>query len=843
VTFLRASAALLPLFFAFGVWAEGAYRGRPLAAVLDELRADGLRLVYSTSVVTPEMRVEVEPQARDPRQILDEILVPHGLAAEEGPEGLLLVVPRDKISSTPTLAPNDALSGVVRDARTGAPVAGARVSVGTTSTTTGDDGAFQFESLPRGERLLRAARAGYIVFEAPVEAGDSVTVNLLAAPVALDDLIVTPSQTSLLSGDPEQRQFLSREDVTRIPHLSDDLFRALGRLPGTASNDISATFNIRGGEDDETLVILDGLEIDEPFHLKDFQSLFSIVDSEAVGGVEFMPGGFPAQYGDRMSGVIELSSSTATEPRRTYAGVSFVNTRFLTQGTIGDGRGEWLLSARRGYIDLVLDLVDPDIDVDPTYYDLFGKLQLNLSQRHILSANVLVARDDFVFDEDGEEVTSDYGNDYLWLNLRSGFTDRLFAQSVIYSGSGRRGREGGIDDFSGLAVISDERSFDVLGVKQDWSWSAGERNVLKFGWDVRQLDAEYDYFSDVEFRDPFFHELINVPPRRTTTVSIDPSGTARAAYISDRIRVSPSLAFEAGLRYDEQSYVGGGDEQLSPRISLLWQAAPSTALRAAWGHYFQSQGINELEVQDGQSEFYDAQKSEQYLLSIAQQLPRGLHVRLDGYLKRFSELRPRYENLFDTLELFPEVEFDRVRVEPESGDARGVELLVERKSAGRLQWWVSYARSRATDRVDGRDVLRAWDQRDAVSFSLNWVSSPKWNLNVAGVYHSGWPTTEVRGELIALSPTTATIRPILGARNGIRHPPYHRLDVRATRNVAVARGSLRFFVEIFNIFDRENVCCIGAFEFAVDGAGNVTVDPLEDRNVGWLPSFGIAYEF
>jgi hypothetical protein len=204
----------------------GGYSGLPLTEVLVELRAGGLRIVYSSAVVDDSMVVETEPTGNDARSILDQIVV----------------------------------------------------------------------------------RPGSTV---------SLRFDLVPVSVFLSEVIVTPSHFRLLGEQPESRQFLSREEVQQMPHAADDLYRAVKRLPGAAGGDLTAKINVRGGDQDELLVILAGVELYEPFHLKDFQSVFSIIDSEAVGGVDFLTGGFPVEYGDRMSGVMDISVATPSGPAST----------------------------------------------------------------------------------------------------------------------------------------------------------------------------------------------------------------------------------------------------------------------------------------------------------------------------------------------------------------------------------------------------------------------------------------------------------------------------------------------------------------------------------------------
>jgi outer membrane receptor protein involved in Fe transport len=127
-------------------------------------------------------------------------------------------------------------------------------------------------------------------------------------PVALESIVVTPSTFTIFTSEPEGHQFLSRDEVRTVPHLGDDVYRAFDRLPGITGLDLSARFNIRGGQEDETQVLIDGAEIYDPFHVRDLYRAFSTIDAEAIGAVDVLTGGFPLQYGGRMSGVIDISS-------------------------------------------------------------------------------------------------------------------------------------------------------------------------------------------------------------------------------------------------------------------------------------------------------------------------------------------------------------------------------------------------------------------------------------------------------------------------------------------------------------------------------------------------------
>ncbi|HEV7921448.1 MAG TPA: TonB-dependent receptor [Thermoanaerobaculia bacterium] len=652
-------------------------------------------------------------------------------------------------------------------------------------------------------------------------------------PVTLEEIVVTPSRFTILGQEPESRQFLSREEVRRVPHLSDDLYRAIGRIPGTTSADVSARFNLRGGEEDEVLVLVDGAEIYDPFHIRDLYRAFSTIDAEAVGSVDVLSGGYPAEYGGRMSGVVDISTLAPTETKH-EVGLSLLNTRLLSQGTFAQSRGSWVFSLRRGYLREVLTLINNAADVDPRYSDLLGKVQWTLGERAIVSAHVMASRDRLTL-HDGPSTAAhaSYDDRYVWINLRQSWTDALFMQSVLSWGSIGRHREGTFDNEfdQQRGQLQDHNQSTFVTLKNDAVLDLSPRQLLKFGATAKRARARFD--AEGLSVIPFAIFALGSPPREVRrSVHLRPGGSQLDAYAADRFRISESVVIEAGLRAGSESYTPDG-VHLGPRLNLAWMPTPRTSVRAAWGVFHQPQEIQELQVEDGVTDYQPAQRSEHLVLGIEQSFA-GFHARLELYDKALTQLRPRYVNLYDHLLLFPELRADRIRVAPESGRARGAELLVRSDAARPLSGWISYTLARVTDTVEGREVPRDWDQRHAATFSVNYRRGAKWNFNLAGTWHSGWPTTPVLARVEGAQLLTE-----LGPRNSTRLPDYERLDFRASRSA----GPFSFFVELFNVLGHENVTRVNTFRFQQSADGQVTATPVTESVIGILPSFGVTWRF
>lgn len=760
---------------AFSAIAVTRYTGRPLADALRDLETKGLRLIYSNDVVRPEMIVGVEPRSTEPRQMLEELLREHHLHTTNGPRGSIVIV---------------------RDTE-------------------------------------RAAR--------PV-----TKTKPAQMPMAIESIVVTPSQFTIFTSEPEGHQFLSRDEVRTVPHLGDDVYRAFDRLPGITGLDVSARFNIRGGKEDETQVLMDGAEIYDPFHVRDLYRAFSTIDAEAVGAVDVLTGGFPLQYGGRMSGVIDISSLKPAARHHTELGIGILNQRILTTGTSHDGSSEYLLSFRRGYLHELLKLIDKNNGgINPNYYDLLGKVERTLNDRTVVSADVFVSGDALKITEDGGHAHGSYSDRYAWVNLRNALSPTLFAQTVGSVGRIATHRAGnyGSSTTDDEGAINDDHAFDFIALRNDSSWDVSDRNVLKAGVSVKNLRARYDYDGHAIIRASLLH--INDGIETIDRVaSARANGNDLAAYASDRIALTPHLVVEAGARVDAQSYAPDGTH-VAPRINAVYSLGAHAMLRASWGRFYQAQGINELQVEDGVTTFLRAERADHRVLGAEYDFGGGYSARAELYDKRFSQLRPRFENIFDRVVIFPELQADRLRIDAISAEARGGELLF-RKTGTKFSGWISYARASAHDVLNGAPgnvsispvvAPRSWDQRHTATFNVDYRLGTHWNFDMAGVYHSGWPTTPLNGVLV-----DGEFHTVLGAYNSDRLTAYRRVDLRVSHNLDMSLGGLTFFVELFNVFGMRNVSGVDGYSFNL-AHGVITGHRHNEVILGTVPSFGITYSF
>jgi outer membrane receptor protein involved in Fe transport len=775
----RATAALVAAAAFWAAQAAAAAAVPPveisLESAIEALGRDGLRIFYSTDLVRPWMRVQAVPEAADPEAALAEILAPFGLATRPGPNNAVLVV--------------------------------------------------------RAPRRVDAAQDGHAPHRvAPARAE--------APPVPpLEEIVVLASQYELKRALAASRYALSQRDLEYLPDLGDDGLRAVARLPGTATNGLSALTNMRGGEAAETLVRVDGLRLYDPFHFRDFQSIFSMIDPRIVRSMEVYTGGFPASLGDRMSGAIDVTTLPAEESLYHEIGLSFFNASFLSSGQYGAGRGQWIGSIRRSNLDLLYDRLS-DQPERPRYTDAFAKVVHAVNDRLSITANVLRSDDDILLADDidrEEQAQSDHRDFYAWVSLEQALGDQTSGRTLV-ARSQLDSRRQGTSTKTGVSsgALADSRSFTISTIQSDWSRQLGENLLLHVGGSASALEGRYDYEDDVVFDLLFDIEGAPMETARSRSISVRPEGEQYALFATLRHNWTQRLAAELGLRWDKQTLDAQHDATLGPRLGMRYALSDRTELRASWGRFHQSQGIHELQVSDGVDTFFEPQRAEHVVVGIEHGFDLGVNVRVEAYEKSMRDLRPRFENLLNSMVLLPELKPDRLRVAPSAARARGVEIMVD-GGPGPIQWWAAYSWSRSLDEISGTDVLRSWDQTHAMSAGVDW-DAPKWNVSAALIHRSGWPTSNV-----VLDDSGPVPLAVVEERNAERLDFYRSLDIRLTRKIELDASSVAVFLELANVLGRENPCCMEYELGDEEEAGALVLEPLS--YLPTIPSIGVLWKF
>jgi hypothetical protein len=688
---------------------------------------------------------------------------------------------------------------------------------------------------PRGLALQPVDAHTYAVVRAsgpaPAPAAPQSVPPAPASEEPLSAVIVTASRYSLATDLVDVRNVLTHGAIDAMPRLAEDALRSVQHLPGAASTGVAGLAHIRGGATNETQVLFDGLPLYEPFHLRLLQGPSSLLDERIVEGLDYYAGGFTAEFGDRMSAIVDVRSRRPDADEYYELGLSLFHANALASHRFADGKGQWLVSARRSNLDEVADVIDSEFG-EPSYADGFARIDYAWSPATRGSLHALLARDSVTVTraEVGEEADAEYSNTYLWATLAHDWSARASTTALVSFTDVAAERNATVDEpglRKGAAV--DERDYDVLGLKVDSAWQS-ERWLQRAGFDIRHLDASYDYTGQVVFAPDYPFPGADSFARQ---LAPSPAGEHYALYYTVRARLTDDLTAEAGLRWDEQTYGGDSDDQLGPRLNVAWRLDERTRLRASWGRYQQSQGIEELAVEDGRDTFERAQYVDQLIVGIERDVAAAASVRVEAYRKDYARLATRYETLYDPLSLAPELRWDRVALQPDSALADGLELLYTLRELGPWNGWLGYSWSRVRDDFGGARIRRSWDQTHALDTGVGWTRGP-WQAAVTLQYHTGWPVTPIGLD------TAGNVQ--LGTLNADRYASFASLDARVRREWALRHGTLAVQAEVTNALDRRNPCCT---EIEYDDSDPANPQLQRDA-LHWLPllpSIGVRWTF
>jgi hypothetical protein len=463
------------------------------------------------------------------------------------------------------------------------------------------------------------------------------TYTVVAAPkvaaVPIQEVVVQASRYTVALDDTATHAVFTQEQVDNLPRLADETLRAAQRLPGVAVNGVSGLGPIRGGASNETAILLDGMRLNEPFHLKNFLSPVSLLDSRLIAGLDIQSGGFTAEFGNSLSGVIEARTVAPQTPHYYELGATVFHVSGLTAQQVGDGHV--LLSARRGNLAELSQLTERDFG-SPRYADGYARVDYDFADYGRVTLNTLLSRDEIVArrNRDTQRAEVEYRNNYVWsswerdwsdavgTNLLAGFTDVTNDRRGQINEPGRR-----------MGTVNDLRDFHIFNIQLSGTWR-GPRTRQQLGVELRRATADYRYASASRFEAGF--PFPDSPPLQAARVAtLSPNVTAWSAYWDGRFTLG-KWALQTGLRADGQDYSStGARQQFNPRLGLLYAPAAGTRLRANFGRYAQAQGVNELQVEDGVLAFNPAQRADHSILALDQQLAPGYDLRIEAYRKRY----------------------------------------------------------------------------------------------------------------------------------------------------------------------------------------------------------------
>ncbi|HGE69727.1 TPA: hypothetical protein ENX78_02755 [Candidatus Poribacteria bacterium] len=621
----------------------------------------------------------------------------------------------------------------------------------------------------------------------------------------LGEISVSPGRFSIGESSPSL-YIIPKSQMDKLPLIDNDIYRVVQNLPGVVSDDFSARFSLRGGDRNEITVRLDGMELFDPYHLQDFGGAISIIDLGIVRQADLFTGGFPAEYGDAMSGILDITSgSEVIDKIKGNAGIDLINASMIINAPIFNS--SLLTSIRTGYIDLLMGLMQSDEIFKPKYYDVYNKFIHNISPSDLLSVYVLYAGDSDLIDRIGleDDIESDYKNGMIWGRWNHLINDKSYWNSYVFFGKANRDKKEGIDG-------KDIRSASYFGLKDEISYGISKDINIKSGFRWQFATADYDYYLNK-------NDVI-------TSVNTNVDGWDMNGYVQSEWNINKWLASNVGLRFLYQNF--GGYYSIMPRIALAFRPSNNITFRSAYGKYDQPVQVINLPVEEGVDSPKPLEKATHYVLSAEYMPKSNFLIKTEAYYKQSDNLIGRIINYGRK---------ERYFISPKSGTAKGIELYINQSPLPRLSYGLGYALSKSDVKTDTETIPRDYDRRHSFTLNVDYAVLVDGWINLIWRYHSGDPYTKSWYEKVG-----DKWEKKYGTPNSDRLPPYHSLDVRFTKNYQFKKWSLNFYFQIMNLYNRKNVHEY-SFSEMTDAEGNVYYQKNTEGFLPILPTLGLNVQF
>ena len=723
-------------------------------------------------------------------------------------------------TETESAATTGTIIGVVKDKSTKKPLDGVNIIItGTQSGATTDKNGYYFiENLLPGIYQLKFSMMGYqqVTRKVVINSGSEtkLDVNLEQTVISLREIVVTPGRFGIRRESGAADQVLEVDEIKLTPGTAGDVYMVMATLPGTASIGPTSPIYVRGGSSDENLVLLDKGSVSSPFHCEPAGGgMYSIFNPATLREVTLLTGGFPAEYGGKLSAVLDIEGREGNRENLSgSAALTMAYAELVGEGPISN-KGSYIFSARRSYFDILIGMSKyaEDFKVFPNYRDLYGKIVFDLTKNHKLAFTALRANDNFILTSEEPDFTgdSDWENTkgLFSLKLKSFFTPKLLSHFTLTKSNNQQNL------IFGTEWYDKTKEFEYT-IREDVIYKLSLGHEFKCGLSIKQIKSNYSIYMLKERENERIREDAPVEIRINSKIYSYLGGL----YLQDKWKISNRLAANIGARlnyFDKSKYY-----TISPRLGLAYSLSQNTILRTAWGIYFQTPSNKDLTPDYGNPAL-KPKKAIHYLLGIEHQFREDISLRIETYYKKFSNLP-----LSDTLINFSDKGY---------GDAKGIELFIQKRLKNNLFGWISYSYSlaRRKEYDDLKECYPDFDRRHIINIVGNYKFGKNWRMGFKWQYTSGRPLTPLVGR--EYNSQSGWWNPIWGEQNSDRYPAYHLLDIRVLKEFRFKRWNLITFLEVINTYNRKNVA---AYEWNVDYSEKKTMAfmPL-------LPVIGIIAEF
>ncbi len=748
------------------------------------------------------------------------------------------------------------ISGTIKSKKTGETIIGASIRLlNQNAGIASNEYGFYAFTLASGDYVLEVSAIGKkndtisIILDKDIKMNFSLT----DADKVLDEVTVRTSRGGrTISGTQMGIEKLSISEIKNIPVLlgEKDVLKTIQLLPGIKSaGEGNAGFFVRGGSADQNQILLDEANVYNATHLLGF---FSTFNSDAIKDITVYKGGMPAQYGGRLSSVLDIKMNDGNnQDFNVSGGVGLISAKLNVEGPIQKDKSSFLVTGRRTYIDLFLK-ASPDSTIKDSklyFYDLNAKMNYELGEKDKIFISGYFGKDKLGF---GEQFGINWGNATGTLRWNHIFNKKLFSNtSLIYSNYDYEIQiRSGTND---LTIFSQIRDWNL---KQDYQYNLNNKNNLRFGW-----NTTYHTVRPGEITASQTSSLASKKQQERYSLE-------SALYFTNNWKATDKLNIAYGARLTAFNVLGKGDFyslnnkgeiidttsftqgdivqtywNLEPRLALGYQFNNSTSIKAAYVRNVQNMHLISNSTSSQPTDKWIS-SSNNIKPEISDQVSLGYYKNLTGNNYELT-VEAYYKNMQNQIDYRDGADvFSNDAIETQllygNGRAYGIEMML-RKKTGKLTGWLSYTLSKTERQIDGINNNEWYNARQDRTHDIAIVGmyqlNKKWNLSASWIYYTGDAITFPNGKYIVGGQTAY----LYTNRNGYRMPSYHRLDLGATLQLKqTKKWSSELAFSLYNAYGRENAYTI-TFRDNKDNPDKT--EAVQTSLFRWIPSVSYNFKF
>ena len=758
--------------------------------------------------------------------------------------GLIYIL---SFSSTLLLAQRYTISGYITDNKTGEYLIGAVVLVKNSNNIEYATNNYGFYSLSliKGNYEIEFSFIGHKKQSVTVSLTSNKNLNVVLKETSneLQEIVITSNNNNT---DVRQAQIglqkLNVKVANTLPVIfgEKDILKILQLFPGIKSGgDGQSGFTVRGGTADQNLILLDNAPIYNASHLLGF---FSTFNSDAIKDVSIYKGTAPAQYGGRISSVVDVKMNEGNNQNiEVKGGIGLISSKLNIEGPIQKGKSSFLISGRSTYIDIFLKMDDQFKNNSLSFYDLNAKLNFTTSDKDRLFISGYLGRDALGLNK---RMGIDWGNKTATARWNHLFNSKLFSNtSLIYS-----------DYDYKINIENPDNEFTILSSIKDWN-----------------LKQMFQYFPDSINEWKFGYNLIHhtiAPgiisfPNITISNEYPKSGLESAIFATNNWQATNKLKINYGIRFSSFLVLGGSDYykldayqnvtdtirqanpiknylNIEPRLSINYNFNENSSFKMAYTRNVQNLHLITNSVSGSPTDKW-IMNTNNVKTEISDQISIGYFHNFNDNNYELS-VESYYKSMQNQIDYKDNADVQIPVIETQLlygiGRAYGLEILLK-KNKGKFTGWLGYTLSRSEKQIDGINKNNWYPARQDRTHDISIVGmyeiSKRWIVSAIWVYRTGNAISFPSGKYLLEGQTVW----LYTERNGYRMPAYHRLDLGATykfKEHKLLNSELSF--GLFNAYGRENPYII-TFERS-GGDPNQTV-AIQTSLFRWVPS--ISWDF